>query len=208
MYFFYVVLSNSPSVYTVIDPEGSIKSKNCVDLILKVSVSDLPGETTATHLEHKFRVQVYHFSDRKLIGKRDVTSLIHWGNLPAHLVASGSEAGLQSAISESFQQCPPGAASSSSSRSSVREPNAAGGVGVFLPAGHQPNYVILITALMCVVGLMLPISSESCIRESGTTSSSSQTISSLIPPYLHLTINQKMLAAYALGLVTMVILRP
>lgn len=213
-----LVLSNAPDTYTVIDPEGSIQSKNCVDLILRVSD---PPVDTGSHVEHKFRVQIAHYGDRRIIGKRDFGSVIHWGNLPPHLAAleaAESAKPQQGSRDPSFQQVTQGPSSPSSSTGlrrsdsvTTRDHPTGGNF-----AGHQPNYIVIITAVFCIIGLMLPITgSGNCGGKDAETSSpstlasstTSMTLTSLIPSYLHVTMLQKLLAAYALGLVTMVIFR-
>lgn len=57
-----------------------------------------------------------------------------------------------------------------------------------------PNPVIILTAVCCVMALMLPV------HVTGEEPS-------VIPSYLHLSVPQKLIAAYALGLVTMVIFK-
>lgn len=59
-----------------------------------------------------------------------------------------------------------------------------------------PNPVIILTAICCVIALMLPVN----VSEDGEPS--------ILPSYLHLSVPQKLIAAYALGLVTMVIFKP
>ncbi|XP_077987725.1 motile sperm domain-containing protein 1-like [Glandiceps talaboti] len=55
-----------------------------------------------------------------------------------------------------------------------------------------PSPVIVFAALCCILALMLPSEGENDSR---------------LPEYVYLTVNQKLIAAYILGLVTMVILR-
>ncbi|XP_038051175.1 motile sperm domain-containing protein 1-like [Patiria miniata] len=55
-----------------------------------------------------------------------------------------------------------------------------------------PGPTVVLLALVCVAALLLPMQGEA---------------GSSLPVYLHLTVNQKLIAAYVLGLVTMVILR-
>ncbi|XP_048746432.1 motile sperm domain-containing protein 1-like [Ostrea edulis] len=57
--------------------------------------------------------------------------------------------------------------------------------------GGGPSLIIIFTAVSCILALMLPLHGDTESR---------------LPDYLHLTVNQKMIAAYILGLVTMVIL--
>ena len=58
-------------------------------------------------------------------------------------------------------------------------------------AQHRMDPLVLLVAAVCGVALLLP---------------TWQVDSSTLPPYLHLTIHQKLVVAYVLGLVTMVIL--
>ena len=67
------------------------------------------------------------------------------------------------------------------------------------PAGvmggsHHPNLIACIAAIVCIVALFLPTEgeTENILKDY---------------PYLHLTVNQKLVFAYVLGLVTMAILR-
>jgi hypothetical protein len=60
----------------------------------------------------------------------------------------------------------------------------------------QPNYVACVAAIICIVALFLP-----------TEGDSSSSISQQDYPWLHLSVNQKLVFAYVLGLVTMAILR-
>ncbi|XP_070538974.1 motile sperm domain-containing protein 1-like [Ptychodera flava] len=59
-------------------------------------------------------------------------------------------------------------------------------------ARSGPSAIIVLIALSCIVALMLPSEGEKDSR---------------LPEYVYLTVNQKLIAAYILGLVTMVILR-
>ena len=87
-------------------------------------------------------------------------------------------------------------------------PTALGGQGAFQdnvqgaygvpftdPVGGQhPNLIACFAAIVCIVALFLPTEgeTENILKDY---------------PYLHLTVNQKLVFAYVLGLVTMAILR-
>ena len=144
-------------------------------------------------------------------------SVIHFGSGAAggnSSLLSGNfpQGGLnvESSASEAFQQCPSLGLMSSVASSVKNDPstgmNLPGGAMFYNPSGnaahYNPNYVAVLTALVCIIGLMLPTSTSD---KNG--SSSAGSISS-IPTYLHLSVNQKLLIAYTLGLVTMVIFRP
>ena len=59
---------------------------------------------------------------------------------------------------------------------------------------HSPNLIACFAAVVCIIALFLPTEGESnnVLKDY---------------PYLHLTVNQKLVFAYVLGLVTMAILR-
>nr|XP_005990441.1 PREDICTED: motile sperm domain-containing protein 1 [Latimeria chalumnae] len=59
-------------------------------------------------------------------------------------------------------------------------------------ASSGPSSLTVFLGIMCIVALMLPTLGEA---------------ESIVPVSLHLSVNQKLVAAYVLGLVTMVILR-
>ncbi|RLW02628.1 hypothetical protein DV515_00007157 [Chloebia gouldiae] len=59
-------------------------------------------------------------------------------------------------------------------------------------ASSGPSLLTVFLGVVCVAALMLPTLGE---------------MESLVPLYLHLSVNQKLVAAYVLGLITMVILR-
>ncbi|XP_074134031.1 motile sperm domain-containing protein 1 isoform X3 [Sminthopsis crassicaudata] len=59
-------------------------------------------------------------------------------------------------------------------------------------ASSGPSLLTVFLGIVCVAALMLPTLGE---------------VESLVPLYFHLSVNQKLVAAYVLGLITMVILR-
>lgn len=63
-------------------------------------------------------------------------------------------------------------------------------------ASHSTNYIALIAGLVCILALLLPTQQEVLPQNTK------------IPSYLHLTMNLKIVFAYVLGLVSMVIFRP
>ena len=62
---------------------------------------------------------------------------------------------------------------------------------------QSPNYVACVAAVVCILALFLPTE--------GDTVSTNHLLTDY--PWLHLTVNQKLVFAYVLGLVTMAILR-
>lgn len=65
-----------------------------------------------------------------------------------------------------------------------------------LPQTHSTNYFIaIVIGLVCIIALLLPTQQE-------------PVQSSSIPSYLHVSVNFKLVLAYVLGLVSMVVFRP
>jgi len=187
------VLSTTPDYYNVLSPEGSINSKNCVDLIIRLT-PDVPPSSLVP-LESKFRVQIFNYTSRQPLGRKDVLSTIAFGSLAQHQSHSHS---LDSLDSDAFHAVPGDGGGSFSGGSRVSRRHRPDPSPPFLdhPAA-QPiniNYVAIITGIVCIIGLLLPLDKEAP--------------SSAIPTYLHLSVNQKLLVAYTLGLVTMALFRP
>ncbi|XP_064455796.1 motile sperm domain-containing protein 1-like [Ornithodoros turicata] len=175
------VLSTCPRKYVVVDPEGTIKSRCCVDIVIRHNA------VSASHcgVTDKFRIQIQEQGRRRtVLGRRDV---------PALLVASAAElapsAGGQGVEgTEHFEQLPspqPGNLPLLHAQHYALDAR-----GSRLATSH--NVTVMAAAVACFVALMLPTDGER---------------SSSLPKYLHLTVTQKMIAAYILGLVTMVIFR-
>lgn len=57
------------------------------------------------------------------------------------------------------------------------------------------NYIAIIAGIVCIIALLLPTEQE-------------QQKETNLPSYLHLTVNLKLVFAYVLGLVSMVVFRP
>ena len=66
------------------------------------------------------------------------------------------------------------------------------------PYGQHPNLIACFAAIVCIIALFLP-------TEGDTEQQNDSVLKNY--PYLHLTVNQKLVFAYVLGLVTMAILK-
>ncbi|CAH1780944.1 unnamed protein product [Owenia fusiformis] len=86
------------------------------------------------------------------------------------------------ALEETFQQLP------QSVQSSTPQVNAS----KYGAPNSGPSFLIVLSAIICLAALMLPSQDEKDSR---------------LPVYLHLSLHQKLIAAYVLGLVTMALLR-
>ena len=89
---------------------------------------------------------------------------------------------------------------SSSSRDSMQQPGTTSRSSCFDESRHHhqqpPNLVACLAAVVCIVSLFLPTVGDN------TANTIFQNYD-----YLHLTVNQKLVFAYVLGLVTMAVLR-
>ena len=67
---------------------------------------------------------------------------------------------------------------------------------------QPPNYIACLAAVICILALFLPTEGDASLTSSSSTASLLAEY-----PWLHLSVNQKLVFAYVLGLVTMAILR-
>lgn len=173
------VLCNNPKKYAVVEPEGKILGQKCVDIVIRhVAVSPQTCETT-----DKFRIHMFEEGSAELLGKKDILATLHPGPPPAESSSLGTQQrktlGVLSSLAGRQQQL---AESGLLSRDGVRQP---------------PNYIACLAAVICILALFLPTEGEGL--------ASSHLLAD--NPWLHLSVNQKLVFAYVLGLVTMAILR-
>lgn len=64
-----------------------------------------------------------------------------------------------------------------------------------MPSSYTTNYLAIFLGTVSILALLLPSKEE---KQESTN----------IPPYLHLSVNLKLVFAYVLGLVSMVVFRP
>lgn len=185
------VLCNNPKKYAVVEPEGRISAQKCIDIVVRhVAVSP-----SAVQQTDKFRIQIFDVaSPDEVVGKRDVLATLHPGvpdpsdnrhssSLPHHR--------LNAAL------MPPPTSGDSSDYPAQQQ--GFGQLHHGLGGNGSPNLVACFAAIVCIIALFLPTEGDS------SSSQASNTLKDY--PYLHLTVNQKLVFAYVLGLVTMAILR-
>jgi len=164
------VLCNNPTKYNVVETEGLIKSKCCIDIVIRVI-----DYHQVVHREDKFRIHVYEHGLPKLLGKKDILAVL------CDKVEDNEKESIKDSrrpklneVDELFQQ---------HRRESVVIQRS-------LPSVH-----VLLLLLACIIVLMLPTQGDT-------------NINSNVPKYLYLSVNQKLIAAFILGLVTMAVLKP
>lgn len=168
------VLCTAPQKYTVVDAEGTIRPRCCVDVVVRHTDICINNEGATD----KFRIQVTEHGQRKIIGKKDINAVL----LPTKR-SEGSPAREDRFLSLP-QQVSAHTQEASSSRRIPDTPHEGRSTG-------GPSFIVILTAFVCIAALMLPLHGDR---------------GSSMPEYLHLSVNQKLIAAYVLGLVTMLIL--
>lgn len=179
------VLCNNPKKYAVVEPEGRIAAQKCIDIVVRhVAVSP-----SAVQQTDKFRIQIFdEASPEEIVGKRDVLATLHPG------VPDPSDHRHSSSLPH--HRANPAAA--------IMPPGSDGGVQPLndyqqqQPYGQHPNLIACFAAIVCIIALFLP-------TEGDTEQQNDSVLKNY--PYLHLTVNQKLVFAYVLGLVTMAILK-
>ncbi|XP_063343968.1 motile sperm domain-containing protein 1 [Pelmatolapia mariae] len=162
------VLCTAPNKYTVVDATGAVKPQCCVDIVIR------HRDVRACHygVYDKFRLQVSEQSQRKALGRKEVTATLRPSASQDPPSPRPQDEERRIADSEFFEQ-------------TVFQTESR-------PVAGGPSLLTVLLGLVCMAALMLPTLGEQ---------------ESTVPVYLHLSVNKKLVAAYVLGLLTMVILR-
>uniref|UniRef100_H2XZL7 SUN domain-containing protein 2-like n=1 Tax=Ciona intestinalis TaxID=7719 RepID=H2XZL7_CIOIN len=186
---YYKVLCTAPKNYTVAEAKGNIKPHSCSDIVVRrISLDE-----SLVEIVDKFRVEVFYTdigtSSRKLVP----TSLLGAKDIPAVLLSSDSAA---KQVSEELQNS-----------KLTLEP--------FHPDTEEKQGIVQYIYNHCVISgeflstrwLLLTVA-IACLIALGSHTAGQVDDSSFIPSYISFTPNQKLVAAYILGLVTMAIFNP
>ncbi|KAG8232543.1 hypothetical protein J437_LFUL012893 [Ladona fulva] len=183
------VLCTDPKKYNVIDPEGCIKRRCCIDIVIRL----IAVNHAYLNMVDTFRIQMLDQGSKQVLGKRDVLATFYPGGSPETSKFPKTE-------NEDFKSMPSGSnvgGSSSGDRSRYSQLKQTRSLdirhqGRGSETGEPNKLFVLGAAGICIAALLLPTEGET---------------KSIIPPYLHLTVNMKLLFAYVLGFLTMVIMR-
>jgi len=171
------VLCNNPKKYAVVEPEGRIMGQKCVDIVIR-HVAVSPQTCETTD---KFRIHMFEEGTQEILGKKDILATLHPGAPEAESASLGTQQRKTLGVLSSLAKGQVGGAQGDTQN---RE-------------GHPPNYIACIAAVVCILALFLPTE--------GDPISNNNLMSDY--PWLHLSVNQKLVFAYVLGLVTTAILR-
>jgi len=187
------VLCNNPKKYAVVEPEGRIMGQKCVDIVIRhVAVSPQTCETT-----DKFRIHMFEEGTQEILGKKDILATLHPGAPEAESASLGTQQRKTLGVLSSLTKGQVGVQAENQNRGLQAVNRAFLYFPFYHSDGHPPNYIACIAAVVCILALFLPTE--------GDPISSSNLLSDY--PWLHLSVNQKLVFSYVLGLVTMAILR-
>lgn len=172
------VLCTAPWKYRIIDPEGSIKPHCCVDIVIRHNSI----EPSNFHVTDKFRIQMIEYNSSQILGKKDLIVVLLPGK--SSDTSTSSQENFKHFSSDLQPNMTDIGALKTHPLESLSKPAQQPGTG--------SNYIAVCVAVICIIALMLPSSEEK------TDSMWSM---------FHLSSHQKMVFAYSLGLVTMVIFR-
>ncbi|XP_073991862.1 motile sperm domain-containing protein 1-like [Rhodnius prolixus] len=171
------VYCTAPDKYIVVDPEGSIKPMCQIDLVFRHNAL-IPANCNVTD---KFRIQLQDHATKQVIGKKDIPATLH--------------PGVPDSKNDDRLSVSPSGEPSERLSSEIKLPSTQGfgAKDIQSPsssrAGGSVHPIILLTGLVCIIGLLLPNEGEP------------NAVPFQISHYL------KLVFSYVLGLVTMVIFR-
>ncbi|VVC95387.1 motile sperm domain-containing protein 1-like [Leptidea sinapis] len=173
------VLSTSPNKFTVIDPEGIIAPQSCIDIVVRYTQ---PSVSHCNVIE-KFRITMYDKNTQQALGKRDI---------PTKLMEGEPVSISQDSMGDNFlplsNRSAPAKQMEDHSKVICNHPSHY--------RDHQPvNIVAVAVSICCIAILLLPTHNE-------------QVVKSQLPIWLHVGSNLKLVFAFVLGLVCMLVLRP
>ncbi|XP_029329381.1 motile sperm domain-containing protein 1 isoform X1 [Mus caroli] len=202
------VLCTTPNKYVVVDAAGAVKPQCCVDIVIR------HRDVRSCHygVIDKFRLQVSEQSQRKALGRKEVIATL----LPSakEQQKEEEEKRIKEHLTESVffeQSCQPGNSSlgyvrtcpqpqttkATQQQTNFKKEKKHLQFHILNKLENRavssgPSLLTVFLGVVCIAALMLPTLGD---------------MESLVPLYLHLSVNQKLVAAYILGLITMAILR-
>lgn len=133
------VLCTAPNKYKVVDPEGTIKAKCCVDIVVR----HLALLISNCNVTDKFRIQMQEHPTKQATGKRDVEATL--------LPGTSEAAGRATPDPEMFQQLP---------INETRQQQSYALITHNRTIDRGTNYVALVAGIICIAGLLLPTEGE------------------------------------------------
>ncbi|XP_017535439.2 motile sperm domain-containing protein 3 isoform X1 [Manis javanica] len=189
------VLCTAPAKYTVFDAEGYVKPQSCIDIVIR-HVAPIPSHYD---VQDRFRIELSEEgAEGRVVGRKDITSVLRAPAHPLELQGQpdptphpGPPSWTAPPTARHFPETP----SLEDLRLGKREAGASD--EPCFPDPHSQLatssfFLFLLTGIVSVAFLLLPLQDE---------------LDSQLPQILHVSLGQKLVAAYVLGLLTMVFLR-
>ncbi|XP_012339172.1 motile sperm domain-containing protein 1 isoform X3 [Apis florea] len=133
------VLCTAPNKYKVVEPEGTINPRCCIDIVVRHTSLI----SSNCNVVDKFRIQMQEHPSKLAIGKRDVEAKL--------LPGTTETAGRSTPDPEMFQQLPINENRQQQSYALIAQNKA---------IDRGTNYVALIAGIICIAGLLLPTEGE------------------------------------------------
>lgn len=137
------VLCTAPNKYQVVDPEGIIKAKSCVDIVVRHTAL----LANNCNIVDKFRIHMQEYPTKQIIGKRDVEAKLLPGTTDATERSTPDP--------DMFQQLP---------INENRQQQSYELISRNKTMERGTNYVALIAGIICIIGLLLPTEGEQSQR--------------------------------------------
>ncbi|XP_076581473.1 motile sperm domain-containing protein 1-like [Chaetodon auriga] len=193
------MLCTAPSLYRVVEAEGSVRAKSCIDLVVR----HLDVSPQNWGRRDKFRLEVRGGGQ---VGGREIWAELTGGEEVRGGARGRGGAGAEEEEEESRRKRGEGRAKERRMGGQQRAPSAHNPLSNLLVPTQthlqRPTctavrsvsqwVLCVVVAVLCVAVLMLPLHTDS---------------DSVVPHCLHVSTNQKLVSAYILGLLTMVFLR-
>uniref|UniRef100_A0A5S6QVJ5 Heparan-sulfate 6-O-sulfotransferase n=1 Tax=Trichuris muris TaxID=70415 RepID=A0A5S6QVJ5_TRIMR len=180
----YKVLSTAPALYSVQESVGRLKPQSLVDIVIRRNSSEEDGAGAAC--VDKFRVQVRKLTKPLLVGHSDIVVFVNG-------TASTSAGACEQQPSGRVDEVPKVA--SSSHRTTIARRDSA---TRFRSDQRSDGFhwLLMVVGAVCIVCLWTPYAEER-----------TEAVPSWYPEWLRLTIPQKLVSAYVLGLLTVIVLQ-
>ncbi|OQR77915.1 motile sperm domain containing 1-like [Tropilaelaps mercedesae] len=182
----YRVFCTAPSKYQMPDCHGNISPCTYKDVTIRMT-EIIEANVGVTD---KFRIVVSEVASSvdQIQGEREVRCLLVASK--ESLTGTEIHQSIRQSMRHGLTRQPPEA-------SKVLTPSTPDG-GRRIDAGQGPSYFVLLVALVCIAALAVPNSKADCTEHG---------VDSWIAAYITLTLSQKLVAAYVLGLVTLTLFR-
>ncbi|XP_043516256.1 motile sperm domain-containing protein 1-like isoform X1 [Frieseomelitta varia] len=132
------VLCTAPNKYKVVEPEGTLKSRYCIDIVVRHTAVVFSN----CNVVDKFRIQMQEHPTKQTIGQRDVE---------AKLLPGTETVGRSTPDPEMFQQLPINETRQQQSYALITQNKA---------IDRGTNYIALFAGIICIIGLLLPTEGE------------------------------------------------